>query len=63
MSELKKKAEKDLIKEIAEKQEALREFRFSLAGTKIRNIREGRALRKDIARRLTELNSRSKAQT
>lgn len=60
MSELTKTAEKDLIKEIADMRESLREFRFSVSGSKVRNIREARSLRKDIARRLTELNRRSK---
>ena len=58
MSKLAKKSEKDLIKEVDEKRKALREFRFSIAGTKTRNVREGRGLRREIAQRLTELNAR-----
>lgn len=45
-----------LIKELKEKREALKSFRFSVAGTQIRSVREGRSIRKDIARILTELN-------
>ncbi|MBI2612264.1 50S ribosomal protein L29 [Candidatus Kaiserbacteria bacterium] len=48
----------DLNKEIAEKREALRNFRFGGAGSRTRNVREGRNLRKEIARILTELRSR-----
>lgn len=52
----------DLHKEIAEKREALRTFRFGSAGSRTRNVREGRNLRKDIARLLTEVNAREIAQ-
>jgi len=38
----------------------LREFRFSIAGSKTRDTKEGRNTRKEIARILTELNARSK---
>jgi len=63
MSELKNKNDKDLVKEVVEKREALRDFRFGIAGSKTRNIREGRNLRKGIARILTELTHRSKNNT
>lgn len=48
----------DLIKLLSEKNEALRVFRFGAAGAKSKNVREGRAIRKEIARILTVLNSR-----
>ena len=56
--DLKKKTENDLNKALAEKRVELREFRFGLAGSKTKNIKKGRGLRKDIARVLTELNTR-----
>lgn len=43
---------------IAEKRESLRVFRFGAAGSRARNVREGRTLRKEIAQALTELRSR-----
>lgn len=46
-------------KEIAEKREALRVFRFGGAGSRTRNVREGRNLRHEIARMLTELKART----
>ena len=46
----------DLKKMLSEKREALRVFRFGAAGAKTKNVREGRAIRKDIARILTSLN-------
>jgi ribosomal protein L29 len=51
-----------LTKDIADKREALRTIRFGAAGSRSRNVREGRELRKEVARLLTELNSRKVAQ-
>ncbi len=48
----------DLNKFVSDKREALREFRFGGAGSRSRNVREGRTLRKDIARALTEIRAR-----
>ena len=58
MADLKKYSVQDLIKEISEKREALRVFRFGEAGSRSRNVRDGRNLRKTIARLLTELSAR-----
>ena len=51
------KTSADLMKLVAEKREALRVFRFGGAGAKAKNVKEGRAIRKDIARILTALNA------
>lgn len=56
--ELKTKTPADLGKLLKEKSEALRVFRFGGAGAKTKNVREGRAIRKDIARILTVLNAK-----
>jgi len=53
--DMKDKNKDDLLKIIKEKKEALRNFRFGIAGTKIRNVKEGRSLKKDIARAETRL--------
>ena len=58
MSEIKNKTEKDIMKSIAEKRKSLQAFRFGSAGSKTKNVKEGLGLRKDIARMMTELNSR-----
>jgi ribosomal protein L29 len=58
MADIKKQSVEDLQKEIAAKREALRAFRFGSAGSRNRNTREGRNVRKDIARLLTEVNAR-----
>jgi len=60
MKDLKDKNEKDLKKMLAEKKESLRSFRFGVAGSKVRNVREGRNLKKEIARIFTELSLRDK---
>ncbi len=58
MADFKKHSVEDLHKEIAKMRESLRTFRFGSAGSRSRNTREGRGLRKDIARLLTEVNAR-----
>ncbi|OIO45735.1 MAG: 50S ribosomal protein L29 [Candidatus Nealsonbacteria bacterium CG_4_10_14_0_8_um_filter_35_10] len=51
--ELKKKSKTDLEKLLKEKGERLRTLRFGLASGKIKNTREIRETKKDIARILT----------
>lgn len=58
MSELSRKTDQDLRKTLFEKRRLLREFRFGAAGSRVRNTREGRHLRRDIARVLTEMRKR-----
>lgn len=60
MTDLEKKSDQDLMKELREKREALRGFRFDVAGSKPRNVKEGHAIKKDIARILTERSARAK---
>ena len=61
MATIKDKTVEALQQELTEKREALRVFRFGGAGSRSRNVREGRNLRKDIARMLTEVNARKVA--
>jgi len=58
MSDYAKKTEDALKSELAAKQEELRTFRFGAAGSRSRNVREGRMLRKTIAHIMTELSAR-----
>ncbi len=58
MKDLAKKTKEELMKDIRAKREAFRVFRFAIAGSKTRNTKEGKTLRKDVARLLTEINSR-----
>ena len=57
-SDIRKKSDSDLEKELKDKRKSLQQFRFGSSGSKVRNVKEGAALRRDIARILTELNSR-----
>lgn len=59
MKDLIKKTDKELTTLLAEKRLALRAFRFSVAGSNVRNVKEGLVLKKDIARILTLLNKNS----
>ncbi len=58
MQELQNKVDADLQKELGEKRESLRKFRFDVSGSKIKNVKEALALRKGIARILTVLRAR-----
>ncbi len=50
IKEFSKMSKPDLQKMIKEKQEKLREFRFDLAGGKVKDVRAIRAVKKEIAR-------------
>ncbi len=56
MKDLIKKNNKELVIMLSEKRLALRNFRFAVARSNTRNVKEGYALKKDIARFLTILN-------
>ena len=58
MSEFKSKKIDELVKLLAEKKEALRMFRFGLSGSKIKNVKEGKGLKKEVAQIMTELRQR-----
>jgi ribosomal protein L29 len=47
-----------LKKEVVDMQEKLRTIRFGGAGSRSRNVKEGRNIRRDVARALTELRAR-----
>ena len=51
---------KDLVKLLIEKRNALQTFRLGNAGSKTKNVKEGRTIRKEIARIMTNLNAASK---
>ncbi len=58
--EIAKKSASELRTLLTEKRLALRTFRFSVAGSNMRNLKEGNSLKKDIARILTKLNTKTK---
>ncbi len=59
-TDLTTKSEKDLIADVATEREAVRAFRFGVAGSATRNVRAVRTSKKEIARSLTELNRRAR---
>lgn len=50
MKDLIKKTEKELKALLVEKKLGLLNFRFGIAGSNVRNVKEGNVLKKDIAR-------------
>jgi ribosomal protein L29 len=61
--EFAKKSPKELVTALGDKKLALRTFRFSVAGSNMRNVKEGKALKKDIARIMTEVNKQLNTKT
>ncbi|MEK7503828.1 MAG: 50S ribosomal protein L29 [Patescibacteria group bacterium] len=55
ISEIRQKTKKELESMLRERRERLRNLRFDLASGKVKNVREIRELKKDIARVLTLL--------
>ncbi len=60
MKDIKAKNDTDLATYVQEKREAVRKFRFSLAGSRPRNVRQIRVDKKEVARALTEQTLRTK---
>jgi len=57
MKEIKKKSVDDLVKLLSEKREAVRAFRFDIAGSAKKNVKASMLARKEI---LTEQNMRNR---
>lgn len=55
ISEFKQKSEKELKRLLQNNQDKLRQLRFDLTSGKVKNVREIRQIKKDIARILTML--------
>ena len=60
IKELREKTEDELRALLSEKREALRKYRFEMMHGKIKNIKQGREIKKDISRILTLLNPKNK---
>jgi len=57
----KDKSAKDLLKSLYEERGKLHKFTFGVKGSSTRNVKEGRAAKKEIARIMTELSAQRKA--
>ncbi len=60
MNKLAKKSVKDLQKELSKKKAELRDLRFKAAGTRLKDDKAIRSLKKEIARILTALKLTNK---
>jgi ribosomal protein L29 len=58
MKDLIHKSTNELKSLLSEKKVALRNFRFAVSGSNVRNVKEGNLLKKDIARIMTLLNTK-----
>lgn len=56
MNEINNKTKEELKHLLVEKRKALHDFRFAFAGGKVKNVKEGKNARKDIARVLTAIS-------
>lgn len=61
MTEFTGKNKKELFKTMADKRQALQDFRFGVSGGKAKNVKLGRTIRKDIARIQTEISIQNRA--
>ena len=59
--DLRKKTPGELDKELGEKAVALNNFKFGISGSKTKNVKSGKNLKKEIAQILTVLNETKKA--
>ena len=57
-SDIKSKTKEDLEIMVKDKREALKNFRFGISGSRVKNIKEARTLRRDIARAITFLRQK-----
>ncbi len=52
-SDISKMSVGELTKELKDSREKLREFRIGMTGSRVKNVKEGRTLRRNVARILT----------
>ncbi len=60
INEFKNKSVKDLTETLEEKKSKLRDLRFGVGGAQLKNVRDIRKIKKDIAQILTLINSKKK---
>jgi large subunit ribosomal protein L29 len=60
VEDIRRKKEPELAKDLKDLREKLRDLKFNLASGKVKDIREVRAVKRDIARILTIINEEKK---
>ena len=53
------KTKEELLRKVQDNRQKLQAFRFAMTGSKQKNVKEGKGLRKGIAQMLTELRERT----
>ena len=56
-SEIKNKSKEELVKVVEEGRSTLKVFRFGVSGSRVKNVREARITKRNIARALTSLKT------
>ncbi len=59
--EIKKKSDSELVDYVNQQREIIRNFRFNTSGSANRDVSSFHSAKKEVARALTEINSRSRA--
>ena len=54
-SDIKNKTKEELENLVKDKREALKNFRFGVSGSRVKNVKEARTTRREVARALTLL--------
>ncbi|MFH0846119.1 MAG: 50S ribosomal protein L29 [Patescibacteria group bacterium] len=57
-TDIKKNTDQELIKMLAENKSQIRDFRFGLSGSRTKDLKKGKNLKREVARILTELQTR-----
>lgn len=57
-SDIKNKTKAELEIMIKDKRDALKDFRFGISGSRVKNVKEAKTTRKDIARAITLLRQK-----
>ena len=61
IKDLRKKNSTELAKDLKERKQSLHDFKFGISGSKVKNMKEGKNLRREIARIKTLLKEEKKA--
>ena len=58
MNDIRKQSDRELEKLLSEERARVRQFRFDVTGSKVKNVKMGANAKRSVARMLTEINAR-----
>ena len=61
ITEIRKMSDKEMEKALVEKQSEVKQFRFDVTGSRVKNLKAGSNAKKAVARIMTELQARQSA--